>query len=87
MSQSQERFNGVTTMKAKTLTKIMSSVLCAALTMQIGWSLKYEKINAYHGLLSWEDSTDGSIVSISSSDDTYTSFTFIADNNGGINIS
>lgn len=46
MPQSQERFNGVTTMKAKTLTKIMSSVLCAALTMQIGWGVKTEAVNA-----------------------------------------
>ncbi len=46
MSQSQERFNGVTTMKAKTLTKIMSSVLCAALTMQIGVALNTEKATA-----------------------------------------
>ncbi|SDY52149.1 hypothetical protein SAMN02910264_02413, partial [Ruminococcaceae bacterium YAD3003] len=33
-------------MKARTLTKLLSSVLCAALTMQIGWGVTTEKVSA-----------------------------------------
>lgn len=73
-------------MKIKSFTKILSGILCAALTMQIGWGLKTEKINAYHGNISSVDTVNGSVVSLSTSDDTYTSFHFSTDNDGGINI-
>lgn len=33
-------------MKMKSFTKIVSGILCAALTMQIGWSLKIDRVNA-----------------------------------------
>lgn len=33
-------------MKMKAFTKIISSILCAALTMQIGWALNAKKVNA-----------------------------------------
>ncbi len=36
-------------MKTRTLTKLLSSVLCAALTMQAGWSLTYDRVNAADG--------------------------------------
>ena len=36
-------------MKARTLTKLLSSFLCAALTMQAGWSLTYDRVNAADG--------------------------------------
>ncbi len=73
-------------MKAKTLTKIMSSVLCAALTMQIGWRVKVGNVNAYFGIVTNTDSAGGTIVSIDSSDNTYVGFDFLTENDGSIAI-
>ena len=73
-------------MKIKSFTKIISGILCAALTMQIGMGLKTEKINAYHGIISSTETVNGSVVILSTSDNTYTSFHFLTDNDGGINI-
>ena len=72
---SQERFNGVTTMKSKTLTKIMSSVLCAALTMQIGWALKTERVNAAIDV-TYTPSADGYIVNLTGADNLIVGFEF-----------
>lgn len=74
-------------MKIKSFTKIISGILCAALTMQIGWGLKTEKINAYYGKLSSEEASNGSEVHLSTSDGTTIGFDFTTDNDGGINIS
>lgn len=73
-------------MKIKSFTKIISGILCAALTMQIGMGLKTKKINAYYGNLSSEESSEGSKITLSSSNGTYISFKFSIDNDGGINI-
>ena len=39
-----ERISGVKIMKTKTFTKILSGILCSALTMQIGWGVTTEKV-------------------------------------------
>lgn len=39
-----ERISGVMIMKIKTFMKIISGILCAALTMQIGWGVTTEKV-------------------------------------------
>ena len=74
-------------MKIKSFTKIISGILCAALTMQIGLGLKTEKINAYFGSITSEESSNGSEVHLSTSDGTTIGFDFTTDNDGGINIS
>ena len=80
MPQSQESFNGVTTMKAKTLTKITSSVLCAALTMQIVWGVKREQVNA-DGTMGVSSVGNGNVLTV----DTTNSGTsqFIITSSGG----
>ena len=45
-------------MKAKTLTKIMSSVLCAALTMQIGFGLRSDRTSAASTDYSYDETTN-----------------------------
>ena len=54
-----DRISGGKLMKMKTFTKITSSVLSVALTMQIGWGVTTEKVNAESyetdGLLLWNN--------------------------------
>ena len=54
-------------MKAKTLTKIMSSVLCAALTMQIGWGVRKETVHAVE-IYDYNESTNTATFSCATGD-------------------
>ena len=52
-----ERISGVKIMKTKIFAKVLSGVLCTALTLQIAWGVKTEAVNAESyetdGLLMW----------------------------------
>ena len=68
-------------MKIKTFTKIVSSILCAALTMQIGWGVTKKQINAAEGTIT----INGNNVTLSSPSQAneYVNFDIRAGENGG----
>ena len=49
-------------MKIKSFTEIISGILCAALTMQIGWGVTTEKINASKALSKWTGHIPGDVL-------------------------
>ena len=71
-------------MKTKTFTKILSGILCSALTMQIGWGIKTKSVNA--ASVTSTETADGAIVNITGGQ-AYEAFDFKADSDGGIVIS
>ncbi len=79
-----ERISGVKIMKTKTFTKILSGILCSALTMQIGWGIKTKSVNA--ASVTSTETSDGAIVNITGGQ-AYEAFDFKADSDGGIVIS
>lgn len=79
-----ERISGVKIMKTKTFTKILSGILCSALTMQIGWGIKTKSVNA--ASVTSTETADGAIVNITGGQ-AYEAFDFKADSDGGIVIS
>ena len=72
-------------MKDKILTKILSSILCASLTMQIGWEATREQVNAA-GTMGVSSVGNGTVLEIDTTDSGTSDFYIRSKQGGGYQI-